>query len=112
MTNGNGNRDGELELIRQLLIATANRAEATDERLDRLVESQERTQRQLDQLSGKVGQLTENVDTAFQTIGLMSQNIDRQMVEFRSAILENQEESRRIWQYLMGQQQNGNEPQS
>lgn len=79
MTNGNGNRDDELELIRQLLIATANRAESTDNRLDRLVESQERTQRQLDQLSVNVDQLREDVDIAFQTIQLLSENTDREM---------------------------------
>ncbi len=116
MTNSNGNRDNELELIRQLLIATANRAEttdarldrlaeATDARLDRLVESQERTQRQLDQLSVNVDQLREDVDIAFQTIQLLSENTDREMRQHR-------EETQRIWNYLMRRDGNGNEPQS
>ena len=62
MTNGNGNQDDELELIRQLLIATANRAESTDAKLDRLVESQDRTQRQLDQLAVKQDRTQDQLD--------------------------------------------------
>lgn len=104
MTNSNGNRDAEMELIRQLLISTASRGEATDARLLRLVESQERTQRQLDQLSGKVDQLTEkvdqlteDVDIAFQTITALSDNTDRAVASI-NASLERQD---RILDYLM-----------
>lgn len=122
--NGNGNRDDELELIRQLLIATASRTESTDARLDRLVESQDRTQGQLDQLSVKVDQLSDNVDRlsnnvdqlsnnvdqlredvdiAFQTIQLLSENTDREMRQHR-------EETQRIWNYLMRRDGNGDHP--
>lgn len=101
MTHSNGNRDDELELIRQLLIATANRTESTDAKLERLVERQDRTQRQLDQLSVNVDQLREDVEIAFQTIGLMAENADRERAIF-------QQETRRIWEYPLGQQQNGN----
>lgn len=105
--NGNGNRGDELETIKEILLTVARRAEATDARLDRLAESQGRTQEQLDALR-------EDVEIAFQTISLITENSDREMAEFRSAILENQEENRRIWEYLMGQPRNGNggEPQA
>lgn len=122
MTNGNGNRDNELELIRQLLIATAKRAESTDERLERLalltderinrlVESQEHTQQQLDQLSGSVGQLsgkvdqlTEDVDIAFQTISALSDNTDRTLASINASI----QRQDRILDYLMRRERNGN----
>ncbi len=74
VSNSNGD---ELETVKQLLLAIARRAEATDSRIDRLVENQDRTQRQLDQFSVKVDQLTENVDIAFQTIEALSNNTDR-----------------------------------
>lgn len=83
------------------MIAVARRAEATDSRLDRLAESQQRTQERLDQLR-------EDIDIAFQTINLMSENGDTERAEFRATILEIQNDNRRIWEYLIGQQRNGN----
>lgn len=115
MTNG-GN---DLETIKEILFTVARRYEAaaermdatderlerlgqrTDERLERLGQKQERTQEQLDQLR-------EDVDIVFQTISLMVENSDREMVEFRSAILGLQTENHRIWEYLMRRNQNNN----
>lgn len=97
MTNSSDRLDrieNDLETVKEIMLAVARRAEATDSRLDRLAESQERTQEQLDQLR-------EDVNIAFQTINLMSENGDRERAEFRAEIL-------RIWEYLMGQQRNGN----
>lgn len=118
------NDSNDLETIKEILMATARRASAaderisqlaqrTDERINRLAERQERTQEQLDTLGERLDALREDVDIAFQTIGLMAQNTDREMAQFRSAILGIQEENRRIWEYLLGQQRNGNgnEPQ-
>lgn len=109
-SNSNGNRDDELELIRQLLIATASRTEVTDARLNRLVESQERTQRQLDQLSGtvdqisgKVDQLSEDVEIAFQTITALSDNTDRTLASINASI----QRQDRILDYLMRRDRNG-----
>ena len=117
MTNSNGNRDEELELIRQLLIATANRSSATDSRLDRLVESQDRTQgqldqlavkqdrtqEQLDQLGEKVDRISEDVEIAFQTITALSNNTDSAIASI-NATLERQD---RILDYLMRGDRNG-----
>lgn len=110
MTNSN-----DLETIREILLATARTeavdeqvstlAQRTDERLERLAQRQERTQEQLDQLAS-------DVDIAFQTISLMVENNDRQMAEFRSAILGLQTENRHIWEYLMRRTDgNGDRPQ-
>lgn len=84
MTNSNSDElSNDLETVKEILLAVAKRAEATDSRLerlasasvkrwsaidsriDRLAESQQRTQEQLDQLR-------EDVDIAFQTINLRS----------------------------------------
>jgi cell division protein FtsB len=102
-SNSNGNRDDELELIRQLLIATASRTEVTDTRLNRLVESQERTQRQLDQLSSSVDQLSEDVEIAFQTITALSDNTDRTLASINASI----QRQDRILDYLMRRDRNG-----
>lgn len=60
MTNSNDWLDrfgDDFEIVKEILVAVARRAEATDERLDRLAQRQERTQVQLDQLNGSVNQL-------------------------------------------------------
>jgi DNA repair exonuclease SbcCD ATPase subunit len=113
MIDGSSDRIDQISaLLQQFITASDKRMNTTDERIerlatrtdqriDRLAERQERTQEQLDLLR-------EDIDIAFQTIGLMTQNNDREMAQFRAAILENQEECRRIWQYLLGQQRNGN----
>jgi len=114
MTNDSNDRlersENDLETVKGLLVAVARRAEATDYRLDRLVESQDRTQRQLDQLSGTVEQLTgsvdqlrEDVDIAFQTITALSDNTDRTIASI-SASIQRQD---RILDYLMHRDGNG-----
>lgn len=75
-----------------------------DEQIERLGQKQERTQEQLDRLR-------EDVDITFQTISLMIENGDREMAEFRSAILGLQTENHRIWEYLMRRYRNGNSDQ-
>lgn len=101
--------DATDERIERLAQGTDERLERlgqkTDERIERLGQKQERTQQQLDQLR-------EDVDIAFQTISLMAEKADREMVEFRSAILGLQTENHRIWEYLMHRDQNSNGDQS
>ena len=100
MTNSNGDRNDDLENVKQILFTVARQYEAserrmsaTDSRIDRLVENQDRTQQQLDQLggkvdqlSGKVDQLTEDVDIAFQTITALSDNTDRTLASINASI--------------------------
>lgn len=138
MTNGSNDRldqiEDDLETVKEILFTVARRYETaadrmdatderierlaqgtderlerlgqkTDERIERLGQKQERTQQQLDQLR-------EDVDIAFQTISLMAEKADREMVEFRSAILGLQTENHRIWEYLMHRDQNSNGDQS
>ena len=121
MTNDSNDRlersENDLETVKGILVAVARRAESTDSRLDRLVESQDRTQRQLDQLSGKVDQLTgsveqltgsveqlrEDVDIAFQTITALSDNTDRTIASINASI----QRQDRILDYLMRRDGNG-----
>lgn len=53
MTNGNNDQldriENDLETVKDILLTVASRAEATDRRIDRLVERQDHTQQQLDQ---------------------------------------------------------------
>lgn len=115
MTNSNDRLDqieNDLETVKDILIAVARRAEATDSRLDRLVESQVSTQQQLDQLSGKVDQLsgsveqlTEDVDIAFQTITALSNNTDRTLASINASI----QRQDQILDYLI--RRNGDQPQ-
>ena len=89
--------EADLELAKEILLATARRAEAADERITK-------TNEQLAQLSRKtderLNRLSEDVETAFQTISLMAENNHAEMAEFRA-------KTRQIWQYLMRQSQNG-----
>jgi archaellum component FlaC len=117
VTNSNDRLDrieNDLETVKDILIAVARRAEATDERMERLAqrtderinrlaEQQERTQTQLDQLSGKVDQLSKNVDIAFQTITLLSNNTDRTLASINASI----QRQDRILDYLL-RDRNGN----
>jgi len=64
MTNSNGGwldrLENDLETVKNIMLTLARRAEGTDQRIDRLVESQDRTQRQLDQLSITVDRAIES----------------------------------------------------
>ena len=88
--------EADLELAKEILLATARRAEAADERIIK-------TNEQLAQLSRKtderLNRLSEDVETAFQIISLMAENNHAEMAEFRA-------KTRQIWQYLMRQSQN------
>ena len=89
--------EADLETVKEILLATARRAEAADERITK-------TNEQLAQLSRKtderLNRLSEDVETAFQTISLMAENTHAEMADFRA-------KTRQIWQYLMRQSQNG-----
>jgi len=67
MTNSNGGwldrLENDLETVKNIMLTLARRAEGTDQRIDRLVESQDRTQRQLDQLSITVDRAVESFTT-------------------------------------------------
>lgn len=119
MTNSSNDRldqiEGDFETIKEVLFTVARRYEAaadrmvttderierlgqrTDERLERLAQRQERTQEQLDELR-------EDVNIAFQTVRLMAENADKD----RALIVGLQTENRRIWEYLMRRDRNGN----
>lgn len=91
----------DLETIKDILLATARRAEAADERgikldqrLDRLTQNQEESQRQIDALR-------EDVDIAFQTISLMAEN-NRTDMAFRAEMREMRLETRQIWEFCCG----------
>ena len=107
MTNGSNDRldriENDFETVKDILIAVARRAEATDERIDRLALRQDRTQQQLDQLSDNVAQLTEDVEIAFQTITALSNNTDVTLTAINAHI----ERQDRILDYLMRRDRGG-----
>lgn len=114
MTNNNGARNNDLENVKQILFTVARQYEAserrmsaTDSRIDRLVENQDRTQQQLDQLGGKVDQLTEDVDIAFQTITALSDNTDRTLASINASI----QRQDRILDYLLRDRNSDNQSQ-
>ena len=129
----------DLETIKEILLATARRAEAadartakTDERLseqsqtmdERLVaftkaadERGIKLDQRLDRLTQKqeesqrqIDALREDVDIAFQTISLMAENNRTEMAEFRAEMREMRLETRQIWEYLLRRSQNGGSP--
>lgn len=108
MTQNSDRSSNDLETIKEILLATARRAEATDARLARLSENQSHAQEQLNQQRESLDRLREDVDIAFETIKLASENSDREMAEFRTTMLRLQLENQRIWEYLMRQYQSGN----
>ena len=129
MTNSNHRLDrveNDLETVKEILMTVARRyevaeqrmdatdrrierlAQRTDERIERLAQKQERTQEQLDQLRV-------DIDITLQTIEAIAENTDREMAQFRSAMLGFQSamlglqtENQRIWEYLIQRDTNGN----
>ena len=116
MTNSNSsdrlNRvEANLQTVTDILVAVARRAEATDARLDRVVESQDRMQGQLDQMQGQLdqtqgqlnqmqGQLDElrrDVDIAFDTVMALSNNTDATLASINAAL----ERQDRVLDYLV-----------
>lgn len=111
MTNSNGNRDDELELIRQLLIMVGNRAESNNQsidhrqermdqltgRVDQLAIAQQNTQVSLDQLATTVNQLATDAE-ADQAVMM---GMLEEMAELR-------QENRQILNYLIRRERNGN----
>lgn len=118
MTNTDARLDrieNDLETVKEILMAVARRAEATDSRLerlanadvkrwsaidsrlDRLTQNQERTQEQLDQLRS-------DVDIAFDTITALSNNTDRTLASINASI----QRQDRILDYLMRRDGSGN----
>lgn len=132
MTNSNSNRDDELETIRQLLIATANRTESNAESIDRLTnkldqsidrltnkldQSIDHLTNRLDNLSVKVEQTTSNVDNLTATVNQLAAdavaaraNADADRTAM-FVILEQmatlQQENKQVLEYLFGQRRNG-----
>lgn len=118
MTNTDARLDrieNDLETVKEILMAVARRAEATDSRLerlanadvkrwsaidsrlDRLTQNQERTQEQLDQLRS-------DVDIAFDRITALSNNTDRTLASINASI----QRQDRILDYLMRRDGSGN----
>ena len=129
----------DLETIKDILLATARRAEAadartakTDERLSELTQTMDerlvaftkaadergiKLDQRLDRLTQKqeesqrqIDALREDVDIAFQTISLMAENNRTDMAEFRAEMRQMRLETREIWEYLLRQSQNGGSP--
>lgn len=129
----------DLETIKEILLATARRAEAadartakTDERLSELTQTMDerlvaftkaadergiKLDQRLDRLTQKqeesqrqIDALREDVDIAFQTISLMAENNRTDMAEFRAEMREMRLETRQIWEYLLRRSQNGGSP--
>lgn len=88
--------ENDLETVKEIMLTLARRAEATDARIDRLAERQDRTQTQLDQLGV-------DVDIAFQTITALSDNTDRTLASINASI----QRQDRILDYLMRRDGNG-----
>lgn len=129
----------DLETIKDILLATARRAEAadartakTDERLSEQAQTMDerlvaftkaadergiKLDQRLDRLTQKqeesqrqIDALREDVDIAFQTISLMAENNRTDMAEFRAEMREMRSETRQIWEYLLRRSQNGGSP--
>ena len=129
----------DIETIKEILLATARRAEAadartakTDERLSELTQTMDerlvaftkaadereiKLDQRLDRLTQKqeesqrqIDALREDVDIAFQTISLMAENNRTDMAEFRAEMREMRLETRQIWEYLLRRSQNGGSP--
>lgn len=129
----------DLETIKEILLATARRAEAADARTaktDKRLSEQAQTMderlvaftkaadergikldQRLDRLTQKqeesqrqIDALREDVDIAFQTISLMAENNRTDMAEFRAEMREMRLETRQIWEYLLRRSQNGGSP--
>lgn len=103
-SNGNGNRDDELETIRQLLIATANRTESNTQAIEQITPK-------LDQLTVRVDGIAVKVDQLTDTVNQLAADAEadrRVMFGMLDAITIISQENRRILDYLFKQQQNGN----
>lgn len=100
MINGNNSRldriESDLETVTSIVVTLARHAEETEERIDRLVESQDRTQRQLDQLSVTTDAAIQRIDQTLSSLAATQLSI--------SAALERQD---RILDYLMRRDRNG-----
>lgn len=69
--------EDDLETVKDILLAVARRAEATDKRLDELVSRQDRTQQQLDQLLVKHERLTEYMENSQASINASIERQDK-----------------------------------
>lgn len=87
----------ELETVKQLLLAVASRAEATDARLDRYIEAAEERGRLLDE---RLDRLSQDVANLSATVRTQSEEAERDRALFQA-------ETRQIWEYLMARYQNG-----
>ncbi len=97
MTNGSSDRiEDDLETVKDILITVARRAEATDQRLDRLTDNVTQLGVRMDQLGVRMDQLATE---AREDRVVMHEVID-QLVSLR-------EENQQILNYLFGQQRNG-----
>lgn len=94
-----------METVKEILLTTARRAEAADERITKTNEELAQLSRKTDE---RLNRLSLMIETAFETISLMAENNRTEMVEFRAEMREARLETRQIWDYLMRQSQNGN----
>lgn len=97
--------ESDLETVKEILLATARRAEAADKRITTTNEELAQLSRKTDE---RLNRLSEDVETAFETISLMAENNRTEMAEFRAEMREARLETRQIWNYLMWRSQNSN----
>ena len=107
----NSQSEAELETMRRLLIAIASRTERNSEKIDQLTDRLDRQTENLDRLGVKVDQLTENVAQQAMRMDEFRARMDADsvvMMAMLEKVVEVRQDSRRILDYLFGQQRNGN----
>lgn len=108
MTNGSNNRlnriEDDLETVKDILIAVARRAEATDERLDRLISRQDRTQEQLDQLAVAHDRTQNQLEQLSERFDRFTEYMESSQASINASI----ERQDRIMDYLMRRERDGN----
>lgn len=125
MTHSNGNHDDELETIRQLLIATANRTENNSNSINRLTDQVDHFVNRVDQIA--VAQ--QNTEASLNQVAIAQRNTEASLNQLAALVvqfIENaqadravireiqtevrglQTENRKILEYLFGQHPNGN----
>lgn len=101
----------DLEILYQIVQRTDRSVDLLADRFGEVTDKFVQLTDKFDQLTERVDQLTTNVDrltnNQSQMAQLFIQSVQRNEQD-RATIRDNQVEIRRIWEYLLGQQQNGN----
>jgi predicted nuclease with TOPRIM domain len=108
----------EFETVKQILATVARVAERNTTGIDRLTEKLDRLTEKVDRLTERFDQLAlsqQLLQTSLSQLVLSQQNtqtsldnLARVVVRVSETEAEDRAEIRRIWEYLLGQQRNGN----